>query len=136
MGVLRNIKSKMNVFIIDDSPVYRELLKNEVVDVAGCDVYTFSSAEACFSNATVKPDLVILDLYLDDGSKKVMSGHEALRKLLSQDEEVQIVMISAEVNEALLQEYKMYRGVDFILKSEDLSSEIKEVLNNMTLIKQ
>lgn len=134
MGILRRIQAKKNVFIIDDSPTYRELLNNEFTKFDEVVTHVFASAEECFENDLPEPVLVILDLYLDDGSGSVMSGHEALRKFLSQNENLEIVLISAEVNETLLEEYKLYRGVDFILKSETLSSEIKDVLEKKLFI--
>lgn len=134
MGVLRSIQAKKNVFIIDDSPTYRELLNNEITKFEGVITHVFSSAEECFENDLPEPALVILDLYLDDGSGSVMSGHDALRQFLSLNENLEIVLVSAEVNETLLEEYKLYRGVDFILKSETISGEIKDVLEKKLFI--
>ena len=134
MGTIRNIKSLHHVFIVDDSPMYRELVKNEVSKIEGIQVSTFKSAEECFNSGLTLPELVILDLYLDDGSNSVMSGHDALQKFYSMDENVKVVLISAEINETLLEEYKSYRGVDFILKSTEIENDIASMVKNKLYI--
>ena len=60
MGTIRRL-NKTKVFIIDDNPMYREVISNELKEISNLEISTFSSAESCLKNMDENPALIILD---------------------------------------------------------------------------
>jgi len=133
MGVIRSIKEAKTVFIVDDSPIYREVLRHELSEFKNLQVQTFSSAEECLAKMYEKPELVILDFYLNGENKDNMTAHHAIKKMRELKVVPKILLISSERNEGLLEEYLNYRNVDFVLKTgegtKNIANRIKHTLN-------
>ena len=117
MGTIRRL-NKRKVFIVDDSPLYREVISNELKEISNIEVSTYSSAENCMENMDENPALIILDFYLDGENPGNMNGHFAMQQFRKFKKSPQILFVSSIQNEELLMEYSEYRNVDFILKSE------------------
>ena len=133
MGVIRSIKESKTVFIVDDSPIYREVLRHELSEFKNLHVQTFSSAEECLAKMYEKPELVILDFYLNGENKDNMTAHQAIKKMRELEVVPKILLISSERNEGLLEEYLNYRNIDFVLKTgegtKNIANRIKQNLN-------
>jgi two-component system OmpR family response regulator len=117
MGTIRRL-NKRNVFIVDDSPLYREIISNELKGISNIDISTYDSAENCIKNMDRDPALIILDFYLDGENSENMNGHFAMQQFRKLKKCPQILFVSSLQNQELLMEYSQYRDVDFILKSE------------------
>ena len=66
------------IHIIDDDKVMLDILKHQLETIENVEIKTFSSAESCLNEMIEKPDLVILDFYLDSENAENINGHEAL----------------------------------------------------------
>lgn len=129
MGTIKRL-NKTNVFIVDDSPLYRELISNELKEIENIEISTFDSAEHFLKKMDLQPSLVILDFYLDGENDQNMNGHEAIQHLRQLKKQPNIIFISSIINEALLQEYSNYRNIDFILKSELGTARVKRKIED------
>ena len=112
------------VLVVDDSPAHLEMLKNVVSD-AGCKVIVASSGkEAVELTKAEKPDLVFMDIVMDD-----MDGYGACREIISDEEtkDIPVVFVSSKRQRAdrLWAEKMGARGL--ISKPFD-NSEILEVI--------
>lgn len=106
------------VFIVDDDKVYHEIIKHELRGIKNIQVQTFSSAEECLEYMSEKPDLVILDYYLNSDVPTNMTGHEALNVFQSSTYTPNVIFISSDLNEGLLDQYWQHRSIDFVLKNQ------------------
>lgn len=132
MGIIRNISKKQLVYVIDDSIIFRQLLKERLGHIENLEVKTFSSAEECFKKGQEHPNLVLLDFYLNGDNKNNMNSHEVIAVFEELEYPPKVVLVSSETNHALLEEYKDYRNIDFIIKSDlakgNFSDRIKKQL--------
>lgn len=128
MGTIRNIKKKHLIYVVDDNIVFREFIKSKIEAIEDVDIKTFSSAESCLAEIEKKPSLIILDFYLDAVEPKNMNAHHAISKFNELKYPPKVVLISSETNYHLLQEYKDYRKIDFIIKADLPSSDIQKVV--------
>ncbi len=86
--------SRNKILVVDDEPPIRKLLR------MGLSTQGFDVAEAANAKAALlalsedKPDLVVLDLGLPD-----MDGHELLRAITAQYENVPVVVLSSREDE-------------------------------------
>jgi len=86
-----------NVLVVDDSPAHLENLKN-VVSNAGCKVTVATSGqEAIDRSKSDKPDLVLMDIVMDD-----IDGYGACREILANPEtkDIPIVFVSTKKSRA------------------------------------
>lgn len=118
MGIIRNISEKNLVFVVDDNKVYRELIGAKLESLRNVQVELFESAEEAIKCQDKEPKLILLDLYLDGINADAISGHNAIEKFAAFSNPPHIILISGELNYELLNEYKLYRRLDHVLKSE------------------
>ena len=113
------------VLVVDDSPAHLENLKN-VVSAAGCRaILATSGTEAVTLTKQEKPDLVLLDIVMDD-----LDGYGACREILSDPDtkDIPIVFVSTKTNRAdkLWAEKQGARG---LISKPFKDEEILEVIN-------
>lgn len=85
------------VLVVDDSPAHLENLKN-IVSSAGCRVIQASSGtEAVALTKKEKPDLVLMDIVMDD-----LDGYGACREIMNDEEtkDTPVVFVSTKKNRA------------------------------------
>jgi two-component system, NarL family, invasion response regulator UvrY len=85
----------INIFIIDDHALMREVLRKLLEDVSGFKVIGDSEtgAEGVKKIQELAPDLVILDYQLSD-----MNGLAVIKKLLADNSETKILVLTAITN--------------------------------------
>lgn len=81
----------MQVFLVEDSPVIRERLEALLADLPGTTIAgrAAGATEAIGSILAARPDLVLLDVQLAEGS-----GFDVLRALHAQVPELPVVMLT------------------------------------------
>ncbi len=85
------------VLVVDDSPAHLEILKN-VVSSAGCSVIVAASGkEAVALTKSEKPDLVLMDIVMDD-----MDGYGACREIIADSEtkDIPVVFVTSKKQRA------------------------------------
>jgi len=103
------------VLIVDDSSMMRRLIRNIVVK-NGYEVV----GEASNGKAGVKkykelqPDIVTMDLVMDE-----MTGIEALSRILGEDPEANVIMISSMGQDVIVRDAIVLGARDFLLKPFD-----------------
>ena len=105
------------VVVIEDDKVCGEIVKQELNRLAKVEVVLFSSAEECFSKMKQQPELIILDFFLGTNGSQNMNGHEALNQIRTNNSDQKVLFISTVSEIDLLEQYKVYRSVDYIEKS-------------------
>jgi two-component system chemotaxis response regulator CheY len=100
------------ILIVDDNAFMRSTIKG-VLTQAGFDIAAEAAdgAEAVNTYATIKPDLVTMDITMPN-----MDGVEALKELLKRDPGAKVVMVSAMGQESLVVEAVTAGAVDFVIK--------------------
>ncbi|HUI06083.1 MAG TPA: response regulator transcription factor [Verrucomicrobiae bacterium] len=122
-------KGKKAVFIVDDHPAVQEGLAavvNQQRDLEVCGA-AGSARDALESIAAVKPDIVIVDLSLQDGN-----GLELIKDLHARDHKLPLLVLSMH-DEALYAERVVHAGAGgYVMKREPMSvllTAVRHVLN-------
>ena len=103
------------VLIVDDSSMMRKLIKNIVIK-NGYEVI----GEASNGKVGVRkykelhPDIVTMDLVMDE-----MTGIEALSRILGEDPDANVIMISSMGQEVIVRDAIVLGARDFLLKPFD-----------------
>lgn len=122
----------IRVYIVDDSTVIRERLKEMLVDIAELSIIGESAdpMEALVRIRESRPDAVILDIRLPG-----ISGIELLKRIKWEHPEIQVIMLT---NYA----YPKYRdqslaaGADYFFQKATEFEKIPDVLKNLPVTGQ
>lgn len=115
-----------NILIVDDQPYLRELFSQELVD-EGYGVESVPNAESVMQYLRhSKPDLVLLDLYLDG-----FKGWDVLREIKRWDPHIPVLIVTAYDN--YMDDPRLSSADGYVLKSftnlHELKKKVAEILN-------
>lgn len=125
---------KKLVFIVDDEQAISKLLSYWLKDKWGYDIEAFASGEEALKKIYQKPDLVLLDIMLPG-----MDGMEVLRRIKQFDENLPVIMLSAQGKIEVALESLKFGAYDYFPKPIDLQKlepAIKNAIKNYDLTKE
>ncbi len=119
---------KLNVLIVDDEANIRFLLKM-VVERAGLRVVGMAATGAAGLTyyRRYNPHLVLMDIDMP-----MMSGLDALAKLLEDNPDARVIMMSSYVDEAVVKRCFKIGAINFILKVTPID-KIQKMLEKIAL---
>jgi DNA-binding NtrC family response regulator len=126
--------NKKLIYIVDDEQSISKLLSFWVKDKWGYEVEVFPNSESMLKKANAKPDLVLLDIMLPG-----LNGIETLKRLKQIDENLPVVMLSAQGSIEVAVESLRYGAYDYFPKPIDqqkLELAIKNAIKNYDLQKE
>jgi DNA-binding NtrC family response regulator len=106
------------IFIVDDDRIILNLLEYTFKSKEGYEVKTFFSGEDCLENLTMNPDLIVLDhLFYLQGNEN-MSGLDTLIELKRRQENVPVIILSAQDDVTLVKEFIKNGATKYIPKAD------------------
>ena len=126
--ILPSSNPKIKVFIADDSLIVRERLVTMLDEVIGVEVVGQAEhvAEAVSAIGKLKPDVVILDILMPDGS-----GIDILRNIKQQAEAAPLVIILTNYPYPAYRQKYLQAGADFFLDKTTEFDQIPELLKRL-----
>jgi len=122
------------IYIVDDEQAISKLLSFWVKDKWGYEVEAFSNGEAMLKKMSIKPDLILLDIMLPG-----LNGVETLKRVKQIDEQLPVVMLSAQGSIEVAVESLRYGAYDYFPKPIDqqrLELSIKNAIIAYDLTKE
>jgi DNA-binding NtrC family response regulator len=122
------------IFIVDDEPAISKLLSYWVKDKWKYNVQVFSNGEDVLRNLNQKPDLILLDIMLPG-----VDGLETLRRIKQFDENLPVIILSAQGNIEVAVESLRFGAFDYFPKPIDqqrLEPAIKNAIKNYDLTRE
>jgi len=135
-----NQKAEVKIFVIDDDPMYTQVLDHQLRKNDNYKVYSFKVGEECFKHIhLLSPDIVILDYRLNETNPKAMNGLEILKRIKRINPEIQVLMLSGHESFEVATSSIKNGAFDYIVKNETtfvrLQNLIDKILNNSRLQK-
>lgn len=126
-------KEELIVFLVDDDIMFLDTLKHFLSDEKNKElkISVFKSGEECIENLYLKPDIVVLDYYLD-GSIKAMDGITTLKKIKTTSPQTYVIMLSGQDNIDIALETINFGAFEYVVKSESAFIRIRNIINNIT----
>lgn len=122
------------IFIVDDEQAISKLLSYWVKDRWLYQVEIFSNGEDVLRNLHKNPDLILLDIMLPG-----VNGIETLKKIKQFDDDLPVIMLSAQGSIEVAVESLRYGAYDYFSKPIDqqkLELAIKNAIRNYDLTKE
>ena len=122
------------IFIVDDEQAISKLLTYWVKDKWKYDTEAFSNGEDILRRLSAKPDLILLDIMLPG-----MDGIEVLKRVKQLDENIPVIMLSAQGSIEVAVDALRLGAFDYFPKPIDiqrLEPAIKNAIKNYELTKE
>lgn len=126
------------VFIVEDNYPNRMLLENYLSRLPNCsfdkkpnlDIFTFESGEFCLES-DIRPDIVILDYYLDEANNKAMDGLTVMKEIKKLNPDAKIIIMSGQESVMITAELFNAGASDYVSKEHSCIVRIEQSLLRM-----
>ena len=127
---------KIKLFLVDDDPLYLKMLEIELLQFGDYILENFPTGEKCIANLDQKPDVIVLDYYLDSLDKNAMNGIQVLDQIKSINPDIPVVMLSSQDKIEVAVDCMHHNAFDYIVKSETAFVRLRKVITTITHIKR
>jgi len=119
---------KIKLFLVDDDAVYLKLLEIEFLQHGDFDIETYPTGELCMEHLSNKPDVIILDYYLDGVDVNAMNGMETLDKIKASNPNIPVVMLSSQDKIDIAISCMHHGAFDYVVKSETAFIRLQKII--------
>jgi len=103
------------IFFVDDEPMFINLMEYTFKCRQGYSIHTFGSGEECMESMHMKPDLAVVDFFLNCGDA-CMTGMDLVKKIKEVSPATLLVFLSGNDDAAVIDEAKALGVEQYILK--------------------
>jgi len=130
-------KSIPSIFLVDDDKVFLSALSHRLKqeDEFHADIKSFSSGEECIQNLILRPQIIVLDYYLNSDCSTAMNGLETLKKIKDISPDIDVIMLSSQNDMGITVEVMKCGAYDYVSKSRKTFSRIKDAIANTLISK-
>jgi two-component system, OmpR family, response regulator len=131
-------KDKIRIFFVDDDPIYLKMLENNLKQskVYNSKVFTFSSGEDAIKNLHLKPDIIVLDYYLNGIDTNSFDGIKSLQEIKHANPNIEVVMLSGQDKIEVAVNSIKSGAFDYVTKSESAFVRTQNAINNIVHAKR
>lgn len=133
-GQTKSTKIDYTIFVVEDSNISRIWLQHFLEKMPNCtdenrpkcEVFSFENGEECLDNLDLKPDIVILDYFLDDNKNNADNGLIVLRKIKKHLPNTHVIMMSNQQNVMITSELFSSGAFDYISKEHYANARVEQ----------
>ena len=129
-------KDKFSVFLVDDDPMFLASLQSSLDSEfkKELDISVYTSGEECLKHINGKPDIIVLDYFLNDTyESKSMDGMEVLKEIKKNDyRDIMVIMLSGQDKLQIALDSIKNGAYEYVTKSESAFVRIKNIIKNAT----
>ena len=124
-------KDKIIIFLVDDDALFLKSLQIDFMERADFSIETFATGELCIDNLSHKPDVIVLDYFLDGIDKTAMNGIETLDKIKSFNPDIPVVMLSSQDKIDVAIECMHHKAFDYVVKRETAFMRLQKIITTI-----
>ncbi len=114
------------IFVVEDDEWYNRLLVHTLSLNPDYEIQSFTTGKDCLANLYQEPDIITLDYRLPD-----TKGLEVLKQIKEINEDIQIILISEQVDIDVVVTLLKLGAYDYIVKSQDIRERLLNTVNNI-----
>jgi two-component system OmpR family response regulator len=120
------------IYLVDDDELYLKTAVHNLSQNKGLTIKTFMNGESLIKALNKKPDIVILDYFLDSEKPEAMSGIKVLQEIKQIAPDVEVLMLSGQEDIDVAVNSVKYGAVDYIVKNKSafirVQNDIKRIM--------
>jgi DNA-binding NtrC family response regulator len=118
-------QGRVSAFIVEDNNLYTYFLNEALKEEGEFNITTFDNTEQCLNSLDQKPDIIVLDYYLENG----ITGLDAFKRIKEKHPKMPVVILSGQDDvqvAADLMEAGVYEYIE--KKDKDVVEKLKKTL--------
>jgi DNA-binding NtrC family response regulator len=125
------IQQKLKLFLVDDDALFLKSLEIEFLQHGDFIIETYATGELCIANLENKPDVIILDYFLDGLDKNAMNGIATLDKIKNFNKDIPVVMLSSQDKIDVAVSCMHHKAFDYVVKSETAFMRLQKIISSI-----
>lgn len=127
-----NANGGISVFLVDDDTMFLKSLEHHLhlKLKEKINLKTFSTAETCMKNLEQKPDIIVLDYFLNRTDQHAMNGVQALEKIKHTHPDINVIMLSGQDNMQIAIDSMKYGAFEYVVKNENALMKMHNTIRN------
>jgi two-component system, OmpR family, response regulator len=125
------MNNKIKVFLVDDDAVFLKLSEIEFRQHPHFEVETYATGEACIKNLWYNPDVIVLDYHLNSVDKNAMSGIETLDEIKKANENILVIMLSAQGEMDVALNCMQHKAFDYVMKDKTVYTRLPQIITTI-----
>jgi two-component system OmpR family response regulator len=126
---METLAKNLSVFLVDDDRMFLLSLKKEIKNrFKNVRLFTFLTGEDCLKRMNEKPDIIILDYYLANGTAEGMNGIDVLKEIKSISTDNEVIFLSAENKEDVVMNAIKNGASEYLPKTENVFSRLRKIM--------
>jgi DNA-binding NarL/FixJ family response regulator len=117
-----------SIFVVDDDAMFSTILADHLQDQGIYSVTTFSTGESCLEHLDEKPDVIILDYYLDSNVAGAQNGLEILQSIRKKEPDLNVIMLSSQEHYGIALKTLAVGALYYVIKDLNSFGEIDQIL--------
>ncbi len=114
------------IFIVDDDEMLTEALSDFLTRNVNHDISIFHTGEELLKHIFEKPDVIILDYYLNSVNKDAANGLEILDAIHEHMDNIRVIMLSSQESYVTATQTIQKGAMQYIIKDEDAFQKIAD----------
>ncbi|MBC7888859.1 MAG: response regulator [Ferruginibacter sp.] len=119
---------KISIFLVDDDALYLKLLEKDLSEKPDYLISTFATGERCLESLSEKPDIIVLDYFLNGIEKDVLNGLETLSMIKSEYPGIPVIMLSSQDKIEVAVNCMKLQAFEYIVKSETALARLNNAI--------
>lgn len=132
------------VFIVEDSDVYRTFLVENISRLTTTNpvkthysIDIFTSGEECIEKLYLKPDVVVLDYFLDSGGYiENMNGLALLKQLKQMSPGTKVIVLSCQTKPEIIKAMMINGAYSYVKKDNYSPLKVNELIESILVNKE
>ena len=125
------IVTPKKIFIVDDDAMLTDALADFLTRKTPHHIHIFSTGEECLNHLAEKPDVIILDYYLDSVDKTAINGLETLDRIKAANPLIPVIMLSSQDKIEVAVNCMKHQAFDYIVKSETAFLRLQKAITTI-----
>ena len=127
-----NSKEAISVFLVDDDNMFLKSLEHHLQQKLKHNfrIKSFSTGEACLKNMEQKPNIVVLDYFLNAEDQHAMNGVHMLEKIKLTNPDTAVIMLSGQDKMQVAVDSMKYGALDYVVKNENVFLRAQNAIIN------
>jgi DNA-binding NarL/FixJ family response regulator len=123
------IAKPKKIFVVDDDTMLTEAIKDWLTRDIPHNVSTFHTGEECLKHLYEKPDVIVLDYYLNTVSRDAANGIEILKAIKKYDPTLHVIILSSQEHYGIAAQTIQKGAEHYVRKDENAFEKIASLIN-------
>lgn len=124
------MSNKSTILLVDDDFIFLEMLKESLVDEDKYNIVGFQSGEECLNHLHLKPEIIVLDYFLNSENPNAKNGLEVLKEIKKRDSKVKVIILSGQEDGNLVYDFVRENATNYVVKDDNAFENIKKAIEN------